>query len=165
MITAALTLYSLSVFVHVSAVVVGLGSTFAEALMFPVAQRLSYRHLPYLHHLQLAINRRLATPALAVVLLTGIYQVIAGPWTFGDVWVSASFVIVIALGALLGGYFIPTDRRLAPMVEQELAAAQGSEPALSPEYQRQARREGIAGGVAGALVIVAIFLMVVKPGA
>ena len=165
MIVAAVTLYSLSLFVHVTAVVVGFGSTFAESVLFPVALKLSNRHLPYVHRLQLTINQYFATPALVVVLLTGIYQVVAGPWSFGDFWISASLVILIALGALIGGYFIPADRRLLPMVEQELAAAGGTEPTLSEEYQGQARREGIAGGIAGVLIVAAIFLMVVKPGA
>jgi amino acid transporter len=161
---AAITLYDISVFLHVTAVVVGFGSTFAESLMFPVALKLGSRYLPYVHRLQLAINQRFATPALAVVLVTGIYQVIEGRWSFASFWISATLAIVIALGALIGGYFIPTDRRLAPMVEAELGAAPGETVTLSAEYQRAARREGIAGGVAGVLIVVAIFLMVTKLG-
>src|SRR3712207_2867382 len=115
MIIAAVTLYSVSVFLHVTAVVVGFGSTFAESVMFPVALKLSNRHLPYVHRLQLALNSWFATPALVVVLVTGVYQVIAGPWSFGDFWISASLAIVIALGALIGAYFIPADRKLGPM--------------------------------------------------
>ena len=165
MVLAAITLYSISVFMHVTAVVVGFGATFAESVMFPVALKLGSRHLPYVHRLQLTINRWFATPALAVVLLTGIYQVLAGPWSFADFWVSATLVILVVLGGLIGGYFIPADRRLGPMVERELAVAGGPDATLSEEYQREARREGIAGGVAGGLVVLAIFLMVVKPGA
>jgi hypothetical protein len=51
------------------------------------------------------------------------------------------------------------------MAEPELAGAGESDPELSAEYQRAARTEGIAGGVAGVLVLAAVFLMVVKPGA
>lgn len=36
---------------------------------------------------------------------------------------------------------------------------------LSEDYQRRARNEGIVGTVIGMLVLVAIFLMVMKPGA
>ena len=46
MVTATITSYSISVFLHVTAVVVGFGATFAEAIMFPVAMRLDSRHLP-----------------------------------------------------------------------------------------------------------------------
>ena len=36
---------------------------------------------------------------------------------------------------------------------------------LSDEYQALAKREGQFGALAGVLIILAIFLMVVKPGA
>ena len=161
MLLAAITAYSVSVFIHVTAVVVGFGATFAEAVMFPVAQKTDPRHLPYVHRLQLAINQRLATPALVVVLITGIYQVQEGDWSLGDAWISATFAIVIALGGLIGAYFIPSDRRLGPQVERELAET----GAPSEDYLRQARRQGAFGGLTGLLLVVAIFLMVVKPGA
>jgi uncharacterized membrane protein len=157
--------YSISVFVHVAAVVVGFGATFAESILFPVAMKAGVHHLPYVHRVQLAINQRMAGPALLVIVLTGIYQTIDGDWEFGSFWISATFVIAIALGALNGAYFIPTDRRLAPMVEAEIAAAGGGEVSLSEDYLRRARTEGILGAVAGVLVLVAVFLMVTKPGA
>jgi hypothetical protein len=160
----AVSAYEISVFVHVTAVVVGFGATFAESITFPVAMRLDPRHLPYVHRLHIAINQRLATPALVVVLTTGIYQVADGDLSFGAPWISASFAIVIALGALLGAVMVPADRRLAAMAEAEIAAAGGGAVTLSEEYQRRARGVGMAGAAAGVLVVVAIFLMVVKPG-
>jgi len=161
----AVSTYELSLFVHITAVVVGFGATFAESIAFPVAMQLDPRHLPYVHRLQLAINRFFATPALVIVLLTGIYQVSEGDWGFGDAWISASFAILIALGGLIGGYLIPADRRLGAMVEREIAAAGSGEVVLSDAYQRRARTEGLLGALAGVLVVVAIFLMVAKPGA
>lgn len=160
----AVGLYDLSVFVHVAAAVAGLGATFAESLAFPVAMKLDPRHLPYVHRLQLAINQRLATPALAVILLTGIYQSLER-YSLGDPWISGTFVIVIAIGAINGAYFIPTDRRLGVMVERELVAAGTSGPvALSEDYQRGTKREGMVGALTGWLILLAVFLMVVKPG-
>ena len=156
-----MSLYELSVFVHITAVMVGFGSTFAESIMFPVALKVSKRHLPYVHRLQLAINQRLATPALAVVLLTGIYQTSDGDWGFGAFWISATFLIVIVIGGLLGAYFIPADRRLAAQAERELDETGD----VSEDYLRQARREGAIGALTGLLLIAAVFLMVVKPGA
>jgi uncharacterized membrane protein len=163
-VVAAVSTFDISVFLHVTAVVVGLGSTFAESIAFPVAMQLGPHHLPYVHRLQLAINQWFATPALVVVLATGIYQVSEGGYSFGDAWISGSLAIVIVLGGLIGGYFVPADRKLGPMVEGELAAAGAGPVTLSEDYQRRARIEGIVGGIAGLLVIVAIFLMVVKPG-
>jgi predicted integral membrane protein DUF2269 len=156
-----MSLYEISVFVHVSAVVVGFGSTFAEAIMFPVAMKAGVRHLPYVHQLQLAINQRFAGPALALIIVTGIYQTIDGDWGFGSFWISATFLIAIVLGGMSGAYFIPTDRRLGPMVQRDIDET--GKP--SDAYLAEARREGIVGAIAGLLVIAAICLMGTKPGA
>ena len=156
----AVQFYDVSVFVHVSAVVVGFGATFAESIMFPVAMKVGRQHLPYVHRLQLAINQRFAAPALLLIIITGIYQT-ADRWEFSDFWISATFLIAIILGGLSGAYFIPSDRKLAPMVERDLA--ESGEP--SDAYLAQAKRQGMFGALAGVLVLAAIFLMVVKPGA
>jgi Predicted integral membrane protein (DUF2269) len=156
-----MSLYEISVFVHVSAVVVGFGATFAEAIMFPVAMKAGVRHLPYVHRLQLAINERFVGPALGLIILTGIYQTIDGDWGFGSFWISATFLIALILGGMSGAYFIPTDRRLAEQVQREIDET--GKP--SDEYMAEARREGIVGAIAGLLVIAAVFLMVTKPGA
>jgi uncharacterized membrane protein len=164
-VTLAVTSYEFSVFLHVTAVVVGFGATFAESIMFPVALKLSPRHLPYVHRLQLAINQYFATPALVVVLATGFYQVSEGNWELGDFWISGTLAIVLVIGGLLGAYFIPADRKLGPMVQREIDAAGPGEVELSPEYRRQSMMEGVVGTTVGVLLVVAIFLMVVKPGA
>ena len=161
MLLAAITAYSVSVFIHITAVVVGFGATFAEAIMFPVAQKLDSRHLPYVHRLQRAINQRLATPALVVVIVTGVYQVSEGDWSFGDPWISVTFLIVIVIGGLLGAYFVPSDRRLGAQVERDLAET----GAPSESYLAGARKQGAIGGLTGFLLVLAIFLMVTKPGA
>jgi uncharacterized membrane protein len=156
---ASITALNVSIWIHITAAVVGFGATFAEAVTFPVAMKLDKRHLPYVHKLQLFINQRLATPALVIILVTGIYQVSEGDFSFGDMWISASFLIVIVLGGLLGAYFIPTDRRLFAQVTKDLAET--GEP--SKEYLADVRREGVLGTITGILIVVALFLMVVKP--
>jgi len=158
---AAIDAYTVSVFLHVSAVVVGFGATFALAVAFPLALRLDARHLPYVHQLSLMINQRFASPAALVIVATGIFQVLDADWSFGDFWISGTFAIVIALGAMQGAYFVPTDRKLGAQAERELANG-GS---VSDEYQRLAQREALIGTVAGVLVLAAVFLMITKPGA
>jgi uncharacterized membrane protein len=147
---------------------VGFGATFAEAIMFPVAMKAGVKYLPYVHRLQLAINTYMATPAMVVILATGIYQVTdQDAWGFDQFWISAALVIILVIGGLLGGYFIPADRKLGPMVEAEIAAAGGGELTitdLSDEYQRRGRMEGVIGTITGILLIVAVYLMVTKPG-
>jgi uncharacterized membrane protein len=160
-VLAAVTAYNVSIFIHVTAVVIGFGATFAESVMFPVAMRLGKQHLPYVHELQITINRFFAGPALLVIVLTGFYQVSKGNWDLGDGWISATLLIAAVVGGINGAYFIPTDRRLGAMVTRELEA--GGD--LSEEYQRRARAEGMMGALTGVLIIIAIFLMVTKPGA
>ncbi len=161
MTLAAIDAYSISVFIHVTAVMVGFGATFAESIMFPVAMKVGTRHLPYVHRLQLAINQRLATPALVIVLATGFYQTADADWGFGSFWISATFAIVIVIGGILGAYFVPTDRKLAVMAERDLEAS----GEMSDEYLAAARREGAIGALTGLLLVIAVFLMVTKPGA
>src|SRR5688572_27151793 len=115
-IPAAVTGYDISLWIHISAVVVGLGITFAEAIMFPVAMKMDPRNLPFVYRMQITINRYFANPALALIIITGIYQVIEYDWGFEKFWISATFLIVFILGGLTGGYFIPTDKKLEAMV-------------------------------------------------
>jgi len=164
-VALAVTSYDFSLFLHISAVVVGFGASFAESITFPVAMKMDKRYLPYVHRLQRAINQWFTSPALLVILATGFYQVSDRDWDLGDSWLSGTLTIVIVISALLGGYFIPEDRRLQAMAERDIAAAPpGGEVVMSEEYLRRSRREGIVGAITGLLIIVAIYLMVTKPG-
>ena len=106
----AVTNHELSVFIHITAVMVGFGATFAEAVMFPVAMKMSPRHLPYVHRLQLTLNQFFAVPALIIVTGTGIYQMSELNWDYGDLWVSGTLTIVVIMAIINIAYFIPTDR-------------------------------------------------------
>ena len=160
---ATINLETLSLFLHISAAVVGLGATFALSVGFPLALKLAEpRYLPYVHHLSRTVLQRLASPALVVILATGIFQVAhSNAFAMSDAWIGPVFLIVIVLGGLQGAYFIPTDRKLAAMAEKELA---GGATTLSADYTKQANREGGIGALAGFLILLAIFLMVTKPG-
>jgi len=159
--------YELSLFIHITAVVVGFGSTFAESVMFPVAMKMGSRFLPYVHRLQLVLNQYFATPAILIVLATGIYQVEEGNWEWGDLWVSGTLAILLVVALINIAFFIPVDRKLLPMIEQAVADSGGRDLQLSelPErYQRLGKLEGALGGVTGLLLVIAIYFMVTKPG-
>jgi uncharacterized membrane protein len=158
--------YELSLFLHITAAVVGLGATFALAIGFPLALRMDPRNLPYVHALSLRISQFFVLPAVLVILATGFYQVSEGDWELGDVWLSASLAIVVVLTVLTVAYFIPADRKLGEQVQREIDAAggPGGEVTLSDDYQRRAQREGGLGALTGVMVVVIVFLMVAKPG-
>jgi uncharacterized membrane protein len=164
MTVTAITAYNFSIFIHVTAVMVGFGSTFALAVATPVALKLDPRHLPYVHQLSIVLNRFFASPALLIVLVTGFYQVSEGNWSFGDAWISATFVIVIVLGAIMGAVFMPSAKRLKALAQRDIAAAGGGPVTMSAEYEEKARIENIFGPITGLLLVAAVFLMVVKPG-
>jgi hypothetical protein len=163
----AVTNYDFSIFLHVTAVVLGFGSTFSEAVMFPVAMKMSARNLPYVHRLQLVLNQFFAIPAALVVAGTGIYQVDKGNWDYGDFWLSATIAILVVIFLVNILFFIPTDHRLLPIIQRAIADAGDRELELAdlpPEYQRWGRAEGIVGSIVGILLVAAIFLMTTKPG-
>ena len=161
----AVTSYEFSLFLHITAVMVGFGATFAESVMFSVAMKLNPRHLPYVHRLQLTLNQFFAVPALLVVIATGLYQVSEGNWELGDAWISATLAIVIVLGGIMGAVFMPSARRLKALAERDIAASGDGSVTLSDEYNARARLEAIFGPITGLLLVLAVFLMVVKPGA
>ena len=74
---------------------------------------------------------------------------------------------MIVISALLGGYFIPADRRLGPMVQREIDDAGPGEISLSTCLPSTGARAGWRASSArssGILLIVAVYLMVTKPG-
>ena len=142
---AVFTLYSISLWLHISAAVVGLGATFALAVGFPLALKLDAKYLPFVHHLSLDVNRKLASPALLVLIVTGFYQAIDAD-SLDQPWVGATILIAIILGGMQGAYFVPTDKKLAALAEKELAAGATtlserlSAPGAARRRDRRARR-------------------------
>ena len=164
MTVTAITSYNFSIFLHVTAVMVGFGSTFALAIATPVALKLDPRHLPYVHELSIALNKYFASPALVIVLVTGFYQVSDRDWKLGDFWLAATLAIVIALGAIMGAVFMPGAKKLKALADRDIAAAGDGPVTLSEEYNKRAKTDAIFGPITGLLLVAAVFFMVTKPG-
>ena len=116
-----------------------------------------------MHHLSLEVNRKLASPALLVLIVTGIYQAIDGDSRSDEPWIGATFVIVIVLGGLQGGYFI-ADRPQARGDGRE-GAGQRARPTLRTTISARRSARAASARSPGFLIVVAVFLMVTKPGA
>ena len=164
MTVTAITSYDFSVFLHVTAVMVGFGSTFALAIATPVALKLDPKHLQYVHQLSMDLNRFFATPALVIVLITGFYQVSDRDWQLGDFWLAGTLAIVVALGAIMGAVFMPGARKLKALADRDIAAAGDGPVTLSEEYNKRAKTDAIFGPITGLLLVAAVFFMVTKPG-
>jgi len=155
----SVTFYDFVLTIHILAVVVAFGVVFAYPVLDAQIRRAGPGDLAALHRLHLALGRGVISPAMIVVLLAGLYLAL-DRWSLGDPWISATLAILFALFALMGAVLTPTDRRLAELAERDAKA--GGEP--SADYRREERRAAAFGSLALVLVLVAIFLMVAKPG-
>jgi hypothetical protein len=164
-VLGAVTSYNVSLFLHITAVVVGFGVTFVEAFTYPLAGRLGPQYLPFVHRLGLFINKWVATPAMVIVLATGFYQVADAELSLGEFWISGTLTIAVVILGLAGAYFIPVDKRMIEMADGAVAAAGSGAPVVTEDHERLMRQHAIVGALTGVLVILAVFLMTTKPGA
>jgi uncharacterized membrane protein len=158
-IVPAVTFYDVVLTVHILAVVVAFGVVFAYPPLDAYLRRAMPGNLAALHELHLALGRRVISPAMVVVLVAGLYLAL-DRWSLGDPWISATFAILFVLFGIMGGVLTPADRRLVELAQRD--AKTGGGP--SADYERERKRTDAVGGLALLLVIVAIFLMVAKPG-
>jgi uncharacterized membrane protein len=156
----AVTFYDVVLTIHILAVVVAFGVVFAYPLIDVQIKRAGPGDLPALHRLHLALASKVITPAMVVVLLAGLYLAL-DRWSLGDPWISATFAILLVIFGLMGAVLTPLDKRMAELAERDLAAGGGP----SADYTAAERRAALFGSLALLLVVVAIFLMVAKPGA
>ncbi|HEY0343542.1 MAG TPA: DUF2269 family protein [Solirubrobacteraceae bacterium] len=160
MLIPAIVFYDVVLFVHVLAVVLAFGVVFAYPLLEAYIRRTSPGDLVVLHRAQVFLTRRLITPSMVVILAAGLYLAL-DRWSLGDAWISSTFTILIVIFGLVGAVVTPTERRCAELAEADRRA--GGRP--SEAYEAQARKLTASGGFVMLLVVVAIFLMTVKPGA
>jgi hypothetical protein len=160
-----LDLYTILLFVHITAAVIAFGATFAFPIIDAVVRRSDLNALPIWNDAQNVIGMRLITPGATVVLLTGIYMAVDRWDDAGGFWFSAAGVIVIALLGLGHGFFAPNARKMAAQARTDLAGGAAERGAMSAEYEALAKRTQMVGMVASLLVLTALLLMVWKPGA
>jgi uncharacterized membrane protein len=157
----AIGFYDVVLTIHVLAVVIAFGVVFSYPVLDAWFRRAVPGNLAALHELHLTLAQRVISPAMVVVLLAGMYLSFQDPWSLGDPWISATFAILFVLFALMGAVLTPADRRLAQLAERDAQAGGGP----SADYERERRRADLVGTLTVLLVVVAIFLMVGKPGA
>jgi hypothetical protein len=154
--------YEIVLAVHVMAVVVAFGVTFAYPIMFAVAARHGARSLPLLHRIEYTIERFLINPGLVLVLAAGIFLASDGHhWS--EFFVQWGMGAVIVIGALLGAVMIPTAKRAEQIAERDVAPAGPGDLEMSAEYQALARRLATVGSLLSVLVLITILFMATKP--
>lgn len=148
--TLAVTGYSIVLALHVMGAIAAFGVLFAYPFLLVAVRRPDVRSAG-MHEALGNVHQRLVNPAATVVLLAGVYLAIDAS-VFDRLWVSVPLVIILVLFGLVGGYFVPQEKRLAALA---------GEP--GDAYEQLSRQVVAAAVFAAALVLVATFFMVVKP--
>lgn len=159
---AAIQVYDVVLFVHVGAVVVALGATFAYPFFQAVVERVSPRSVPAMFRAMHTASRYLVTPGLFVVLAAGAYLTI-DRWDFAYLFVTVGLAIIAVLLVLGVAFFDRQEARLIELSERDVAAAGAGQVELSDEYWQVSRRFARIGMLASLLVLAALFFMTVKP--
>jgi uncharacterized membrane protein len=156
---ATITAFSIALFIHVLAVVLTFGPTFGYGFFVAVAEGSSPRSVPTVLRGIQRIDRFLVSPGLIVILLGGIYMLIDGDISAGESWVTVGLVAIVVLFGMAHGYFRPNTVRALELAERDLAAGD----TLGAEYSEVAKKLETGGKLAGLIVAIAIFFMVVQP--
>jgi predicted integral membrane protein DUF2269 len=162
----AVTFYQLVVFVHVVAVVVAFGPTFAFGVIQATAERLHPRSLPFALTVIKRISQGMVIPVAVVVGATGIYQAIDGPFEFDDdQWMSIGLALYLVLLGLALWVYRPSvmDRAIAAAQRSVEAAGPDRQVELSDDYRAIMRVPNATGPILGLIVVVIVYLMEVKP--
>ena len=139
--------------VHILAAVVALGATVTYAFWLQQAGRDRERLLYTIGGIR-RLDRMVANPAYAVLLVTGAVMVMTGGFSFGTRWIQAAiglYVLAVVIGITLFG----------PALRRQLAEAE-RDPS-SAAYRTAALRSNLLGVLTMAIVVLIVILMVAKP--
>lgn len=139
---------------HVLLAVVAVGANLTYGLWLGLAER-DPAHLAFTIRGIRWIDRRIANPAYALLLVTGLSLALAGgiPLTRG--WLALALVLYVAAAAV--GVLV-----FGPVVRRELAALERGGP-TDPEYLRRRSQAALLGVITTAIVLSILTLMVLKP--
>jgi hypothetical protein len=155
---ATITDYSVGLFIHILAVVLAFGPTFGYGFIFSVVPQYPKSTPALLAGVQ-KIDRYLVNPGMIVLLLAGIYLLAEGPWKGSEAFISVGFAAILVLFGLQHGFFQPQVRKAKALAEKDLESGD----TLGDEFLAISQRLGQVGGLAGLIVVVATFFMVVRP--
>jgi hypothetical protein len=160
-LTTAVAFWQVVLAVHIAAVVITFGSTFAYPVFALVGPRIDPRAMPWFHRMQAELGNRLIGPGLGLILIAGIYLA-SELHQWSRFYIQWGIAAVIVLGASGGVFFTPTERKLAAAAERDIGAAGEGEVTWSEEYRALARRMAIVGTAYAVLTLITIYLMTVQ---
>ncbi len=165
----AVTFYTFVLAVHIAAVVIAFGVTFAYPVMYAVGIRAEPRSMPGLHRIQDVVGKFVISPFMGLALLAGIYLA-SKLHSFSDFYVQWGIAVIVILGALGGAFFAPRERRLSELAEEDIAAADQTSPGagdivFGAEYKALRKQLFAVNLLANVLVLLTIYFMTAQTGA
>lgn len=165
----AVTFYTFALAVHIAAIVIAFGVTFAYPVMYAVGIKSEPRSMPGVHRIQDSVGKFVISPFLGLALLAGIYLA-SKLHTWSDFYVQWGLGVILLLGALGGAYFAPRERRLAELAERDVKSAGQSMPGtgevtFSVEYKSLRHQVFFVNLAANVLVLLTIYFMTAQTGA
>jgi hypothetical protein len=155
----AVAFFEVVIALHVIAVVIAFGATFAYPVIFAVAAK-EPRALPAFYRAIHAISRRVISPGLGAVLIFGIYLA-SHLHLWSSFFVQWGLGVVIVIGAIEGMFLGPREKRLIAVAEADIAAAgTDGDVQQSAEHQALVRSVGAVGALMDVLVVLTIYFMV-----
>jgi uncharacterized membrane protein len=164
-VLGAVAFYEIVIALHIIAVVIAFGATFAYPVILGAVVRTDPRALPAAYSAIHAISRRIINPGLAAILIFGIYLA-SKLHLWHAFFVQWGLGVVVVLGALEGAYIGPREKRLVAVAQADIASAgPDGEVVQSAEHRALSRSVGAVGALMDLLVVVTIFFMVARTGA
>jgi hypothetical protein len=169
MLIPAVTSYIVVLAVHIAAIVIAFGVTFAYPVMYAVGIRAEPRSMPGIHRIQDAVGKFVISPFIGLALLAGIYLA-SKLHSWSSFYVQWGLAVIILLGALGGAFFAPRERRLAELAERDIAAADQTAPGeanvvFSGEYKALRQLVFRVNLLANVLILLTIYFMTAQTGA
>jgi uncharacterized membrane protein len=158
--TATITLYLVIKALHVMAAFAAYGLPFAYPLVIPYLRRNHPHTLPGVHDVQHRLSIALTGPGTVALFAFGVYMASKDD-LWGESWVMVG-VTILAIIAIAGGGIVKWTKELSELARADIDTG-GDTVVFGPEYESVYRRYLLTETTLGALVLVAIFFMVVKP--
>jgi hypothetical protein len=159
----AVQFYEVVLALHILAVVIAFGATFAYPVLLGVVTKADTRALPALYRALHAISQRVIMPGVAAILVFGIYLA-SHLHLWSTFFVQWGLGVVIVIGAVEGAYLGPREKRLIDVAERDVAAAGDGQVTFSAEHDSLVRQVGAVGALMDLLVVITIYFMVTHTG-
>jgi len=149
---SAIRSYDIVLWLHITAVVTAFGALFAYPVFLAVNAKAPLAQRTAFHRVQIAFSQRITGPAIAVILLAGVYLATdSGLWS--EHWVTGPFVLLFVIAGL--------GATVLRRGEESLVAT--SEAGDEASYAKALASVRTWTYVTLTLIVVTIFLMTVKP--